>query len=106
MTTPKARLKPALNVEIDAGLLDQMTQRAKDRGVRMRLVVEEALALYLRNDGLPPIVAAAVARIEAETAAVAAQIEPIAAFLTTVKYRDSVGSSRGMAPCDRDEWEP
>lgn len=95
---PKPRLRSALNLDIDPRLLEQADAQAKHEDVGLRVIVEKALTLYLASDGLPPAIGASVAKTQADIALLAAQIEPIAAFLATIKYRDGTGArGRGIA---------
>ena len=92
------RLRSALNLDIDPRLLEQADAQAKHEDVGLRVIVEKALALYLASDGLPPAIGASIAKTQADIALLAAQIEPIAAFLATIKYRDGTGArGRGIA---------
>ena len=101
---PKPRPKTWLNTDIDPHLRERAQLRADQEGVGLRMVVEKALALYLNSDGLPPAIGASIARTQADVAMLAAQIEPIAAFLATVRYRDGAGPRRQtMARQDDDE---
>lgn len=92
MTRPRSR--SSLSTDLDPLLLERTQAQAKREGIGLRMVVEKALALYLSSDGLPPAIGSSIERMQADVAMLAAQIEPIAAFLATIRYRDGAGSRR------------
>lgn len=102
MTKPRSR--SSLSTDLDPLLLERTQAQAKREGVGLRMIVEKALALYLSSDGLPPAIGSSFERMQADVAMLAAQIEPIAAFLATIRYRDGAGPRREtMAWQDNDE---
>lgn len=100
---PKPRIRSALSTDIDPGLLKRAQSEAERERVGLRTIVERALTLYLNSDGLPPAIGSSIAKTQADVAMLAAQIEPIAAFLATVQYRNSAMARRKTpAPPDDD----
>ena len=93
---PKPRPRSALSTDLDPWLLEKMQAQAKHEGVSLRTVVEKALALYLNSDGLPPAIGSSIEKTRADIAILADQIEPIAAFLASMRYRDRAIPRRGM----------
>lgn len=99
---PKPRLRSALNIDIDPRLLERVQERAKHDGLGVRVVVENALSLYLNGHGLPAALEASLAKTQADVGLLAAQIEPIAAFLATVRY-GTAPSPRSRSRTSEDE---
>ena len=100
---PKPRPRSALSTDLDPWLLERTHAQAKREGVSLRTVVERALAIYLDSDGLPPAIGSSIEKTQADIAMLADQIEPIAAFLATVRYRDRAIPRRGTVARQDDE---
>lgn len=99
----KPRSRSSLSTDLDPWLLGRAQVQAKREGVGLRIIVEKALAHYLNSDGLPPGIALSIERTQADIALLAAQIEPIAAFLASVRYRDGAAPRRATAARQDDD---
>lgn len=100
---PKPRPRLTLSTDLDPWLLERTQAQAKREGVSVRTVVEKALALYLNSDGLPPAIGSSIEKTRADIALLADQIEPIAAFLASMRYRDRAAPRRGMMSWHKDD---